>query len=50
MSTSAIPNDQLERILPTVNDLLSRMNKVFERLSLTTDSALVYELARGDRK
>ena len=50
MTTTAIPDDQLERILPTVNDLLSRMNNLFERLSLMTDSAMVYELTRGGRK
>lgn len=50
MTTTAIPDDQLERILPTVNDLLARMNNLFERLSLMTQSALTYELARGDRK
>jgi hypothetical protein len=45
----AIPDDQLERIRPSVDALLARLRALMERLPPTTDSALEFRLTPEDR-
>ncbi|MGA2599470.1 MAG: hypothetical protein ABSH09_21050 [Bryobacteraceae bacterium] len=46
---SAIPDDQLERVQPTVDTLLAKLRALMERLPPTTDSALEFRLTPEDR-
>ena len=38
-----IPDDQLDRVRPIVDDLLVKLRAVMERLPSNTDSALVFD-------
>jgi hypothetical protein len=44
MPAGAIPQEQLERIQPTVDGLLSALDTLLRRLPPNTDSALVFQL------
>lgn len=50
MSRSPIPDEQLRKVQPIVDDLLSRMDALLERLPGTTESALIYCLEAGERR
>jgi hypothetical protein len=50
MPRTAIPDQQLERIQPMVDDLLSKLRTLTERLPAKTDPAVVFELSREDRE
>jgi hypothetical protein len=44
MARSAIPDKQLELIQPVLDDLLTALHGLLERLPSNTESALVFEL------
>jgi len=50
MARHAIPDEQLERIQPLVDDLLKKLHALLERLPPTTDSALVFQPGPEDRE
>lgn len=45
----AIPEEQIQRIQPIVDELLSTLHGLLDRLPPNTDSALVFELDREER-
>jgi len=45
-----IPRDQLERIQPIVDEVLTKLHALLDRLPPNTDSALVFELDAEDRQ
>ena len=49
MTRPPIPSDQLDRIQPIVDDLLTKVRFLMERLPPGTESALVFELEAEDR-
>jgi hypothetical protein len=50
MPRPAIPNEQLDRIQPIVDDLVTKLRTLVERLPSKTDSALVFELRHEDHE
>jgi hypothetical protein len=50
MARSPIPDEQLELIQPLLDDLLTKLHTLLERLPSNTDSALVFEPGPGSRE
>jgi hypothetical protein len=50
MPKSPIPDDQLERIQPTVDELLIKLRALYDRMPANTESALVFEPGPEDRQ
>jgi len=46
----ALPDEYLERIQPIVENLLTTLDTLLERLPPNTDSALIFELRPEDRE
>ena len=43
MAPPDIPDEQLQRLQPMVDDLLKKLHSVMDRLPPTTDSSLIFE-------
>jgi hypothetical protein len=48
MASLPIPDEQLKRIQPGVDDLLTQLRALVDRMPPNTDSALVFELDGED--
>ena len=50
MSSPPIPDEQLKRIQPSVDDLLTQLRALIDRMPPNTESALVFELDAEERE
>ncbi len=50
MVRNPVPEEQVRRIQPVVDDVLERLHALVERLPSNTESALIFELEREDRE
>lgn len=50
MPPPAIPDEQLDRLQPMVDDLLAKLRTLVERLPPKIDSALVFQLNHEDHE
>jgi len=50
MPPPPIPDEQLDRLQPMVDDLLAKLRTLVERLPSKIDSALVFQLSHEDHE